>query len=72
MRTDYYVYLILRPNGIPCYVGKGSNKRWAVYAFRCHNPHLAAIIKSAPSRLPLVKLRENLTEIEAFETEKLL
>lgn len=69
MRTDFYVYVIFRTDGRPCYVGKGRGPRWRRTARSGRNPHLAAIWKAADGALPVVKVREGLTEDEAFETE---
>lgn len=66
----FYVYMYFRPNGFPCYVGKGSGLRWAKHEWRSTNPHLASIIKQAGGKLPRIKVRENITETEAFALEK--
>lgn len=66
----FYVYLIFRPNWIPCYVGKGHGGRWLVHFRKCYNPHLAAIIAKAGGRLPVIKLDENLAGREAEKLEK--
>lgn len=68
-RRDFYVYVIFRPNGIPCYVGKGWGKRWLKHEWRSTNPHLANIVKLAKGELPKIKIREWLTEREAFAIE---
>lgn len=67
----HYVYVGFRPNGIPCYVGKGKGKRWMFHekARDHYNLHLACIIKKAGGSIPIVIVRKRLTEIEAFETE---
>ena len=78
-RRDFYVYALFRPNGHICYIGKGSKRRWRSHD--CHkatsrypkaNPHLARIIVKAGGEIPKVKLRENLTEKEAFALERTL
>lgn len=69
MISDFYVYIIFRSDGHPCYVGKGRGRRWLKHEWRSTNPHLANIIRLAGGTLPKVKVRENLTEVEAFETE---
>lgn len=69
---DFYVYVIFRPNGVPCYVGKGRRNRWEVHSLkttRNTNRHLSAIYKEAGGKLPIVKVRERLTDKEAIETE---
>ena len=68
-RSDFYVYVFFRPNGVPCYVGKGWGKRWLKHEWRSTNPHLANIVRRAGGELPKVKIREGLTESEAFTTE---
>jgi len=74
--AEFYVYALFRPwNGVPCYVGKGKGSRWVRHeklADRHNNDHLAAIFKKAGGPIPRVKIRENLTENEAFELEKSL
>lgn len=69
MKADYYVYVYFRPDGSPCYVGKGRGRRWLVHLTRCLNPHLAAIINNAEGIIPIIKIRENLTNVQANEIE---
>lgn len=69
---DFYVYVILRPTGVPCYVGKGRGPRCNRQDRRTHNAHLAAIVRNAKAigiPLPVIKVREWLTEEEAFRIE---
>lgn len=68
--NKFYVYVAFRPNGIPCYVGKGSGDRWKIHFTRCSNPHLNNIIKRANNNLPIVIIKDGLNEQEAFEIEK--
>jgi hypothetical protein len=71
----FYVYCLFRPNGVPCYIGKGSGDRISYHwsPSRQHrNPHLAAIIRQGGGRLPSVVLHEGLTESQAFEYERAL
>jgi hypothetical protein len=68
--NDYYVYVIFRPNGIPCYVGKGKGRRAEHHARFSHNRHLKSIYNLADGNLPLVKIRQGLTDAEACETER--
>jgi len=68
----FYVYILFRPNGVPCYVGKGTRGRWLHHervGTKHYNKHLARIIARAGGILPKVKVREGLTEAEAIETE---
>ena len=67
---EFYVYIMLRPSGRPCYVGKGKGKRYREM-YRYHNPHLRRIIKDAGGSIRSVKIRENLTESEALAFERL-
>lgn len=65
----FYVYVIFRLDGIPCYVGKGVGDRWRV-SLRGNggNPRLRYLLrKHGP--LPIAIAREGLAEAEAFATE---
>jgi len=69
--------VLFRPwNGEPCYIGKGVGDRLNVHSAtkaRQHNPHLANVLKKAKRlglEVPRVKVRENLSETEALDTEK--
>ena len=69
-RRDFYVYVIFRPNGVPCYVGKGKKDRWKRTLRYGKNIHLRRILESTHDRqLPTVIVRSYLTEPEAFQTE---
>lgn len=69
--SKFYVYLIFRPNGIPCYVGKGKGRRSKIHATKNTNPHLNSIYRLNNGELPIVKIKEGLSEKEAFEIEKI-
>lgn len=68
-RCDFYVYVIFRPDGRPAYVGKGRGKRWTLHAKGSSNKSLKAIYIAAGGDLPIVKVREGLTEEDAHYTE---
>lgn len=65
----FYVYVIFRPNGVPCYVGKGTGGRWKAHVRSAQNPHLANIYAQAFGDLPIVKVAEELTGQEAIVLE---
>jgi hypothetical protein len=69
MKADFYVYVIFRTNGVPCYVGKGRGQRWLRDDRRTENKHLASIMRQTNERLPRVKVRQGLEQTEAFEIE---
>lgn len=61
----FYVYVVFRPNGEPCYIGKGTGPRWRLHPKHRNNPHLKRIANLAPDRrLPTVVIRSELTEDE--------
>lgn len=76
-RSDFYVYILFRLNGLPCYVGKGAGDRWERHEGRAKhkNKHLGSIIdqaRAAGKELPKIKAAEGLTEESAFDLERLL
>jgi hypothetical protein len=69
-RRDFYTYVIFRRStGEPCYVGKGQKNRWRIHANHTCNIHLRRIYAKEGNDLPIVKVRENLTDREAKATE---
>jgi hypothetical protein len=75
----FYVYVLFRPwNGEPFYIGKGQGDRWLHHERRVrghYNPHLTNVIKKARKLqlpIPKIKVREDVSETEAFEVEKAL
>jgi hypothetical protein len=75
--ANFYVYMLFRLNGMPCYVGKGKGDRWKRHQGRKKNSnrHLGSIIdqaRAADKELPKVKVAEGLTEETAFNIERLL
>jgi hypothetical protein len=69
LANDFYVYLIHDSTGVPVYVGKGRGNRFGRKDGR--NATISALI-SFGGTLPPVKVREGMTEAEAFEIEKAL
>ncbi len=67
--TDHFVYLITDRLGDPVYVGKGSGYRAGKRGSR--NAKVNALI-SFGGTLPPVKIREGMTQAEAFEVERAL
>jgi hypothetical protein len=65
----FYIYVVSYPDGSPCYVGKGSTVRWKRSARKSHNPLVRAEIRKNGGSLPVKKIRENLTEQEAWNFE---
>jgi len=74
----FYVYILFDLRGVPLYVGKGKGDRWYAHESserhnnRHNNTYLRAVVREAKRlkrRLPRVKIREGLTETEAFATE---
>ena len=74
--TTFYVYVLFRPDGRPCYVGKGRGGRvMDHYRRRAFNPHLAAIMALARTQgqeLPWRIAAADMTESEALAVEKML
>ncbi|QBP06037.1 hypothetical protein [Synechococcus phage S-B68] len=58
---NYYTYAFLREDGTPYYIGKGKDRRCYVRQHRR--------IPSPPTKDRIIKLKENLTEEEAFRHE---
>lgn len=70
MAGKYYVYIYFRPNGAPCYVGKGAGRRWLQHlGGGSTNPYLNRIIRKNGGDLPRVKIREGLSNEEAIQVE---
>jgi len=58
---SYYTYAYLKEDGMPYYIGKGKNNRW--FDERGKN------CKPPKDRSRIIKLKQNLTEEEAFRHE---
>lgn len=71
-KNRFYVYVIFRPNGVPCYVGKGQGKRWLGHRNNIYNKHLRRIIDKFGDYPPAILVRENISENDAFEIERAL
>jgi hypothetical protein len=69
MPRNFYVYIKFRPDGSPCYVGKGKGNRHKVHEKFGTNRHLVNIIRNAGGSVPTVIIRSGLTEDEAFSME---
>lgn len=68
-----YIYIVFRPDGRPCYVGKGTGQRWKRHDCRAKsNPHYKAILDLAGESLPVVIISSGLTDKRAYELEGLL
>ena len=67
-----YVYICFRPwNGTPFYVGKGKGSRWKRHDRKLNsNPHYANIYKKANGYIPVVIVRDNLTDEDACRLER--
>jgi len=68
-RPIFYVYVIFRPDGRPCYVGKGKGRRDQHHARFSHNRHLKHIFAKAGGSLPTVRIHEHLTDDQACAYE---
>lgn len=69
MSAAFYVYILFDQQAIPRYVGKGKNRRSANHLWRSHNADVRRLVRMAGGELPIVIVRDSITESEAFETE---
>lgn len=73
---NFYVYVLFDANGIPRYIGKGHGSRWLAHERDKRESHKnrrkRSFIEDAIKifgEVPKVKIREHLSEKEAFEIE---
>lgn len=70
VRLDFYIYVIFRLDGSPCYIGKGCGNRARRLTRR--NARLQRIIDGCSGEPPVVIIRDGLSEAAAFEIEAAL
>jgi hypothetical protein len=68
----FYVYVVFRPDGRPLYIGKGSGDRWRRHDRKARNPHYANVFEQAGRALPVVIVRDQLSEDDAYAVEEAL
>ena len=61
--NKYYTYAYLRPNYLPYYIGKGSGER-------CYIGNYKRNAKKPTQKHLIIKLKQNLTEAQAFSWEE--
>ena len=71
MTSDYYVYTISDLDGAVRYVGAGCKDRWIRHDKQGDNAQLKAL-NAAGLALPAIKVRDGLTQAEAFARERAL
>lgn len=69
LSRDYYIYVYFRPDGSPCYIGKGRGGRWKQHLRCSHNRRLQHIITKAGGDIPHLKLHVGLTHEQAAAYE---
>lgn len=76
MSGRYLVYIFFLPSGVPCYVGKGTTRRIRQHYIDANNGShcnhkLAQALRDSPD-MPIIVMREGLTERAALECERAL
>jgi NUMOD3 motif len=70
LKMDFYVYVLFHPTrGTPCYVGKGRGRRTEDQSRRPTNSYLKSIIEKTHLPLICIKIRDGLSESDAFDLE---
>jgi len=75
-RRDFYVYALLREDGSPFYIGKGTRKRWRHHLGGWsigQNPHKDAIIRlirAAGADPGVIFIQRGMSETEALAVER--
>ena len=64
-----YVYIVFDRDAVPRYVGKGKGNRWRVHRSASHNKELARLIKESDAELPIVIVRQGISDDEAYDLE---
>lgn len=67
--NDFYVYVIFRMSGEPCYVGRGRKRRWQGHYWKSSNAHLRNIMECANRKLPIVFVRTGISHQESVDAE---